>query len=314
VPKKRALASKPQSTKSSNRTGKGPFSDAKVFSKSSNGRVRSSRLAKQDPTDQPTLPKLPQRKLRDIGELSFGRRPKRRSEPQFGVAGSVVDRIRVPDVSQTPFRKVCDLLITARDGSLHTGTAWFISPRTLVTAGHCIAVFQPGTATHGVVDKILVMPARDGETNAANSMFGWVEVPQQSLRVHDRWRLNGDLDFDYGAIILPPTFPLGTKVGVFGFAHFPDQSLNGAKPTLTGYPDNVPDGTQWFERNLIKSVTANHIFYDIFTFGGQSGSPVFFVNNTQQIACAIHNFGDIPFNRGVRITQSVSNQLRAWQT
>ncbi|HXD34912.1 MAG TPA: trypsin-like serine protease [Pyrinomonadaceae bacterium] len=315
MPKKRASVSKTKSTNSSKRSRKGKFADARIFSKSSNGRGPSTRLAKQDLAEQPKLPKLPKGGLRDIGELSFGKRPKRPSPtpPEFGVAGSVADRVRVQDVSQSPFRKVCDLLITAGDGSLHSGTAWFVSPRMLVTAGHCIAVFQPGTATHGMVNKILVMAARNGETNAANSLFGWIEVPQENLRVHDRWRLNGDLDFDYGAIILPPNFPLGAKVGVFGFAHFPDQSLNGARATLTGYPDNVPEGTQWFESNPIRSVTPNHIFYDIFTFGGQSGSPVFFANNTQQIACAIHNFGDVPFNRGVRINQSVSDQLQVWQ-
>ena len=159
------------------------------------------------------------------------------------------------------------------------------------------------------------MPARNGETDAARSPFGWVEIPGQNLRVHPNWANNRDLGFDYGAIILPPLAPpLGTQVGFFGYGHFLDQDLGGTSPVLSGYPDNVPDGTQWAERNLIRQVTPNRVFYDIFTFAGQSGSPVFFRNNNRDIACAIHNFGDIPLNSGVRINPQVVAQLNAWRT
>ncbi|HEX2270508.1 MAG TPA: hypothetical protein VHH35_13270, partial [Pyrinomonadaceae bacterium] len=72
-------------------------------------------------------------------------------------------------------------------------------------------------------------------------------------------------------------------------------------------------GTQWRETNAIKRVEPAHLLYDIFTFGGQSGSPVFFANEAQQTACAIHNFGNIPFNRGVRITPAVKAQLNVWK-
>ena len=265
-------------------------------------------------------PQLPKRRLRDIGELTFGKQAIREKTPEapgavgFGLAESAADRKPVADTSQSPFRKICDLLITAGDGSLHTGTAWFISERTLVTCGHCVAVFNPGTPAHGLVRKILVMPARHGETQASNSHFGWVEVSRENLRVHQRWLQQGDLDFDIGAIILPPERPLGATIGFFGFSNFPDQVLNGARATLAGYPDDVPDGTQMFETNPIRQVAPNHLFYDIFTVAGQSGSPVFFVNGDQQVACAIHNFGNTPLNSGVRITPTIAAQLNQWRT
>lgn len=256
--------------------------------------------------------------LRDIGELTFGRREAKDAPPQpqatSRAANNIADRVRITDVTQSPWRKICDLLITAGDGTLHTGTAWFISPRTLVTAGHCISVFKPGSPAHGTVRKILVMPARNGETDDSQSPFGWVEVPQENLRVHPAWASNGNTNFDYGAIILPATAPpVGERTGFFGYGHFLDQDLDEAAPTLSGYPDNVPDGTQWFEINPIKRVTPTLVFYDIFTFAGQSGSPVFFRNNNRQIVCAIHNFGDVPLNRGVRINPDVIAQLNAWK-
>jgi V8-like Glu-specific endopeptidase len=256
--------------------------------------------------------------LRDIGELTFGRREAPDAPPEsvlgMEAAADPSQRRRVTDLSQPPWRKICDLLIVAADGSRHSGTGWFISPRTLVTAGHCVFVFNPGNPAHGLVRSILVMPARNGETSAAQSLFGWAEAPRSNLRVHPRWASNRDLSFDYGAIILPPTAPpLGEKVGFFDYGHFLDHDLDERAPMLSGYPDDVLEGTQWFERNLIKQVTPTRVFYDIFTFKGQSGSPLFFRINDRDIACAIHNFGEVPLNSGVRINPAVVAQLNAWK-
>ena len=273
-------------------------------------------------SEDPKLPRLPKGGPRDIGVLSFGKKaigkkPRKQAPGALGfdLAASTADRKQAPDTQLSPFRKICDLLITAGDGTRHSGTGWFIAPRLVVTAGHCVAVFRPHTPAHGIVNKILVMPARHGETKASDSFFGWVEVGRENLRVHERWLENGDVDFDFGAIILPPDRPLGNTVGFFGFQDFPDQTLNGAKLTLAGYPDNVPEGTQWFEVNPIREITPRRLSYDIFTIGGQSGSPLFFANNQGQIACAIHNFGHLngsPFNSGVRINASVIARLNTW--
>lgn len=294
------------------RTVKGASAAAK-------SKKRPSKSATKAQVSGPKLPRLPKGGLRDIGLVSFGKKAikkKLRPPPKGAVglelAASIADRQQVPDTRVSPFRKICDLLITAADGTLHSGTGWFISSRVLVTAGHCVAVFRPGTSIHGIVNKILVMVARHGETEASDSHFGWVEVGRENLRVHERWLQDGDLDFDFGAIILPPDQPLGKKVGFIRPRSFVDQQLNGAFSTLAGYPDNVPEGTQWFETNPIRRVEGSRLFYDIFTIEGQSGSPLFFANNTEQVACAIHNLGDAPFNSGVRITQSVIDQFNSW--
>lgn len=257
----------------------------------------------------------PGRKPRDIAELTFGKREATAtSVGRAEGAGSPADRRRVTDVRQPPWRKICDLLILAADGTEHSGTGWFISPRTLVTAGHCVFVVNSGHPAHGMVRGVRVMPARNGENNPAQSLVGWVDVPRDGLRVHPRWANNRDLGFDYGAIILPPSAPpLGERVGFFGYGHFLDRDLDESTPVLSGYPDDVPEGTQWAERNRIKELSATRVFYDIFTASGQSGSPVFFRNNNRDIACAIHNYGEVPLNSGVRINPDVVAQLNAWR-
>ena len=281
--------------------------------------AQSKRTTTKAKARAPKLPRAPKGGFKDIGLLSFGQKAIRQLSGDVSgavgleAAATLVDRQRVTDTRVSPFRKICDLIITAADNTPHSGTAFFITPRTLVTSGHCLFVFQPGTSAHGLVRKVLVMPARNGETNAAQSLVGWVEVDQENLRVHERWQNDGNLDFDYGVIILPPDQSLGKQVGIFHFDHFSDQFLDEARPTLAGYPDNVPDGTQWFETNPIVRVDPARVSYDIFTFAGQSGSPVFFAGEQQQTACAIHNFGNIPFNSGVRITPAVIDQLNTWK-
>jgi V8-like Glu-specific endopeptidase len=95
-------------------------------------------------------------RIRDIGELTFGPR-----DPAFALEMEAVKDQRQPvgnSIRKTPWRKICDLIITANDGTLHSGTAWFISPRTLVTAGHCLFVYKPGAVAHGLIRNIVVMP------------------------------------------------------------------------------------------------------------------------------------------------------------
>lgn len=60
------------------------------------------------------------------------------------------------------------------------------------------------------------MPARNGEMEEEDSPFGWVVVERENLRVHPNWEHNGNLDFDYGAILLPPEAPLGQQCAVMG--------------------------------------------------------------------------------------------------
>ena len=255
--------------------------------------------------------------LKDIAEMTFGRRKafKRANKGVLGMAAAAAlgrRQVSSQDISFTPWRNICDLRITANDGTRHSGTAWFISPRTLVTAGHCLFVFKKNQPVHGMVRTVRVMPARKGELDEDHSLFGWAEVDRDDLVVHPRWE-QGDLNFDYGAIKLREPLPALANVNdKFNYAHFGDQDLEQSTPTLSGYPDGVPEGTQWFEVNRIMQVTSHRVFYTINTEQGQSGSPVFFQDGIEIIACAIHNFGDESLNSGVRINAEVVEQLNEW--
>lgn len=100
------------------------------------------------------------------------------------------------------------MLITAGDGSRWIGTGWLISPRTLITAGHVVYIHSRG----GWVRSIDVIAGRNG----ANRPFGTCR--STAFRSVLGWVSGRKRDYDYGAIILPGSCPVGSRVGWFGFA------------------------------------------------------------------------------------------------
>jgi glutamyl endopeptidase len=163
------------------------------------------------------------------------------------------------------------------------------------------------------VRRIQVMPGRDGR----DMPFG--AATSTSFRTIRGWAENGDPNFDYGVIILP-TADLGTQVGHLGFAAVPDAQLQGSVVNISGYPgdkEGAEEGTQWFHARQVARVNSRKVFYDIDTFGGQSGSAVYrVVDGNQFQAVAVHAYGvgaDLPLNSGTRITEDVFRNLTAWK-
>jgi len=130
-------------------------------------------------------------------------------------------------------------------------------------------------------------------------------------------------ELDYAAIFLPearipplPTDPaLGDKLGYFGLEILDEKSNERLLVNNAGYPfePRRPFGTLWYNAGRINSFEKDFLTYLIDTQGGQSGSPVFVYReeSRQRRVVAIHTTGYFP-NRGIRITQSVFDQLTDW--
>jgi glutamyl endopeptidase len=251
--------------------------------------------------------------LPPIAEASFGPlisgRPSIAEVPSGSLAvretvHDTDDRVQIADTSTYPWRAHASLLITAADNTQWIGTAWFIGPRTLATAGHCVFINEPGTPAHGWVRSIQVMPGRNGSTLPYGS------VTSTDFRSVNGWTENGDENYDYGAIIIPTE--LGTTVGWLGIGVYPDSTLLASTVNIAGYPGDKPRGTQWFQARQVASVNPMKVFYDIDTAGGQSGTAVFRVVNDERYATAIHAYGGPVTNSGTRISRSVYDNLLAW--
>lgn len=237
--------------------------------------------------------------LKDIGVASFG------EPPQFEAVIGTDERVNVTNTNQYPWRMNASLLMTAADNSQWIGTGWFISPRTLVTAGHCVFIKGALPARNGWVRKIQVMPGRNGTV-----------VPFGGMTATEFWSVkgwseNGLETYDYGAIILPAAFP--QNLGFYAFGVFPDPKLLESTANVAGYPGDKPQGTLWYDNRKVANVNPDKVFYAADTAGGQSGAAVYILNAGQRTGVAIHAYGGATANSGTRISSQVFANLQAWK-
>jgi V8-like Glu-specific endopeptidase len=175
-----------------------------------------------------------------------------------------------------------------------------------MTAGHVVYIKNSGVpGRDGWVRSIEVMPGR----NVSTLPYG--KVTSKNFRSVTGWTNTGDENFDYGAIIIPTK--LGNTTGWFGFGVYSDADLKGSVGNISGYPGDKPAGTQWYDAHSIANVNARKVYYDIDTFGGQSGSAVYRIVNGQRYAIAIHAYGGASTNSGTRIVTPVFDNMVAWK-
>lgn len=213
------------------------------------------------------------------------------------------DRVRINNTTTYPWRTICSLRITARDGSRWIGTGWLVGHRTVITAGHVVYIHGRG----GWVRSIEVIPGRNGNQSPYGSCVA------THFRSVKGWTKNKRKSHDYGCIILPANCDYGRQLGYFGYANLSFFSLLGLKVNLSGYPGDKPTGTQWWHARKIKLVASRRLVYNIDSAGGQSGSPVWRLKNGKRHAVGIHTNGSKLGNSATRITKSVFNNIKKWK-
>jgi V8-like Glu-specific endopeptidase len=221
-------------------------------------------------------------------------------------------RKQILETDLAPWRMICALEMVGPAGQQLIGTGWFIGPRTLMTAGHC--VFDPDELG-GWARQITITPGRNGDRRPFPSAVS------TSFSTTDRWLEAQDADFDYAAIHLDTD--VGTPIGAFGVAVLPDAELTDRMLNVSGYPLDPGNGTeQYFHANRVKALTPRRIFYDIDTLGGQSGSPVwaYLDGSNDPVVVGIHAYGvggvpaglGVQANSGPRILAEVMDVIHGW--
>lgn len=257
----------------------------------------------------------PQRKAADKTETmldayygSFPNQESRAIMTEFGTSIMEVvigtdERVEITATDLYPWRCICSLRIRAADGRSFIGTGWLISPRVLLTAGHCVYMHDAG----GWADEIEVIPGRQG----SNEPFGSAICTQMSS-THG-WVTDNDTNSDYGVIMLPENKRFGDDLGWIGYANRATGDLENTVVNLSGYPGDKPAGTQWFDNKQLISVTNEKLFYEIDTFGGQSGAPVWqYMPDGTRYGVGIHTSGHLSGNSATRINDAVFNNIVNW--
>ncbi len=124
-----------------------------------------------------------------------------------------------------------------------------------------------------------------------------------------QWANEQDSDFDYGLIRLNE--PLGDVCGFFGYGS--NMGSIGTYVTISGYPEDknpsLSEQWQWQMSGLLALTSAHKLYYFIDTAPGQSGAPIFKLDNT---VIGIHTGGNAIRNRGTRITTELFQQMQTW--
>lgn len=237
--------------------------------------------------------------------------------PPFETVLGQDERVRILDTDLAPWRMICALRMRGPNGAGAIGTGWFIGPRTVLTAGHCVFsnYFFDGWAS-----EIEVIPGRNGPGSGPDAMpYG--SVASERFSSLDRWVDGEDPDFDIGCIHL--TEPLGDEVGWFAVGALPADRLESYLVNISGYPaDRGAGAEQYHARNRIVRVSERRIFYEADTYGGQSGAPVWIHEAKQSppLAVGVHAYGvggtpaqlGITANSAPRIIPEVLDRLAGW--
>lgn len=213
------------------------------------------------------------------------------------------NRVRINPTTTYPWRAICALKITAQNGTKWIGTGWLVSPRTVITAGHCVYMHDEG----GWAKSIEVIPALNDASRPYNS---GVSTTFKSVT---GWTQSKNRENDYGAIILPANYRPGDQTGYFGYAVKDDNFIKSSVLNISGYPGDKGGNQQWFMALQTKSVSSRVITYDIDTMGGQSGAPVWVKIGDSRYCVGIHTNGHSSGNSATRIVQAVFDNIKNWK-
>lgn len=215
------------------------------------------------------------------------------------------DRVQVTATKDVPWKRICHLKIQTKTGKSYLGTGFFVGPRTIITAGHCVFIQGQG----GWAKSIVVTPGRNEAATPFNTFTA------TKFRSVKGWVMNNDRNYDYAAIILDKSANVSPEIGAFGFGNYANDVLLNKHLSTAGYPGDKPAGTMWFNGRKAKSVTDRTITYDIDTAGGQSGSAVWFkATDGTRMVVGIHTNGVSTGNSATRITKPVFENLKRWRT
>ncbi len=235
------------------------------------------------------------------------------------------NRMQVQHTTADPFRMICSLVIRQKGGFTNYGTGFLIGRRTLITAGHCLHGY-PGAPE---VEAIEIRPARSGVMEPFAERFGI--ILGQRFSVHPAWSERFDPLFDMGAIHLGQD--IGDVLGWFRVGALNPTSLTHRWAHVTGYPGDklsapglrapMRAAEMWHHATPIDAVTARQVFYPADTYAGQSGAPVYVLDEDGRVrVIAIHAYGtgsggsahSQDNNSGVLLDASMLQVLADWRT
>lgn len=199
-------------------------------------------------------------------------------------------RNRITETTRPPYSMFTQLTIVF-DGKSYGGSGALVGPHHVLTCGH--NVYDKGRWS----EKILVYPA----LNDNNPPFGEVKVIK-AYALKD-WVSSENKEHDLALLILNES--IGEYTGWAGLLSIDDTRAAQALISITGYPGGPGKNCKqmWSMSHTIKEVKPEEFDYEIDTYGGQSGSPIWINESEMPMILGVHTRGNISINSGVRISK-----------
>lgn len=257
------------------------FDNADTLS-AQNDDVLKAADATEDPT--PTNYDIPQEGLKSV--------PVEEESLPESIIGED-SRAIVKDYLKNPYKKIV-LLNIINGKHTYRGTGAMINDNTVLTAAHNIYNKKDG----GYAKTVYVY------AGASKSGVKIGEAVATQKFVPREYRDTASHDYDFAVIKLNNN--LGKKTGSFSLS----SSINTKEPLqIAGFPGDKGGNTQYTSKGKIIDFTNHQVYYDMDTFGGQSGSPVW---NSKNLIVAVHTYGGTNVNSGTRLNEEKLALIKKW--
>ncbi|MGM0652196.1 MAG: dockerin type I domain-containing protein [Bacillota bacterium] len=221
--------------------------------------------------------------------------------------------INIRDAETYPYKTI-GFLTTDFPYELMRGTGFLVTPHVALTNAHNIYSpqfggwyrtirFSPGQYEDSNMDIINPYSTLNPDKTVVNSTFKNYE---------DQDKRDKAINHDYGAIFFENQIDTINTFMPLEFNHLPETV------SLLGYPGNVRGNLtlgMWLSQgNLIRS-DEFCLYYEAYTSGGNSGSPVFVYNETAATyrVVAIHSFASINyFSGGPHLNDNNRDIIEEW--
>lgn len=225
------------------------------------------------------------------------------------------ERLLVPDILQPPYSGICMLNLKSPKGASFVGTGWLVSPRVVITAGHCVFDTWDGEGL-GEVLEVTADFGREGNKTQVKVKASGFTFPKGKW---DPENASSTRQFDFAAIQLERS--VDTSVfAPLSFGNTGEIDLRGFQVNIAGYPTPSEESRtrpyrMYFQDGVIAKSEPQKVGYSIDTSGGQSGAPIVFFQDGKSVVLGIHNSGRaaIEMNFGARINRPVYELLSLYK-
>lgn len=212
----------------------------------------------------------------------------------------------IGDAKQSPYLPTAKILMTyynvynnatkKYETMRYTGTAFLEGPNLAVTAGHCMygdvtndGEYQDNKNNPRFPDVVeFYFGCSDNDDIELGADYSYY-ARAKTISIEYDYYQNESWEHDWSAVVLDRN--IGKKTSWYGkidtsFSEF----RNNKYPVYSwGYPANKARGTLWRADGTIQKYTEYKFYYDLNTYGGQSGSPIFVdYPDGNTYVCGIH--------------------------